>query len=98
MNTAVSARSSSIACAKPVTCWPSTASRPTWPYASALRIASVTRIPVSARPSTVGIATRTTSRQATRQFRRASAEPAPAGKAPGSAASAELDWLIARPR
>jgi len=31
MNTAVLDRSSAIACAKPATCWPSAASRPTWP-------------------------------------------------------------------
>ena len=31
MNAAVPDRSSSIACAKPLTCWPNTASRPTWP-------------------------------------------------------------------
>ena len=30
MNVAVPDRSSSIACAKPLTCWPSAASRPTW--------------------------------------------------------------------
>ena len=47
-----------------------------------------------------GMATRTISRPATRQFRGASTEPAPrcARKATRRAASADLDWLMARPR
>jgi hypothetical protein len=75
MKAAVRSRSSSIACARPVICWPSTASCAERPKVAALPAAAATRRPAKTIATAVGMAIRTISRHGTRQFRSASAGP-----------------------
>src|SRR5690348_4109697 len=75
MKLALRSRSSSIAWARPVTCWPSAASCAERPKLAALPAAAATRRPANAIATTVGMAIRAISRHGTRQFRSASREP-----------------------
>src|SRR6266566_7930151 len=75
MKLALRSRSSSIAWARPVTCWPSAASCAERPKLAALLAAAATRSPAKAIATTVGMAIKAISRHGTRQFRSASREP-----------------------
>src|SRR5689334_13155051 len=75
MKLALRSRSSSIACARPVTCWPGAASCAERPKLAALLAAAATRRPAEAIAMTVGMAIKAISRHGTRQFRSASREP-----------------------
>src|SRR5580700_121727 len=70
---AVSSRSSSRACTRPVTCCPRAASCDTWPNSSALSVADTTRRPPKTKPMSRASTITAIRRVDTGQFRRVSA-------------------------